>query len=518
MPLRVSFLSVCLFGLVAACAEDAAPGEGADAAAASDMSPASGARDAAAGSGDAGADAARSQVEPVVDAGRAASDAATPPAAGAVRYRSDVEPVTRVEDAMPGTFIPPFETCRAPVDGEPAGMAADGEVCTHAMISACTEPGRWYPDYASCDVVRTQRPFWEAPPANVPREDDPRLGDAAFMTELSWATEQVAACGCTCCHDSRVKDGKVGQWDINRGPIWLDTLSDTGLALFVGLADSSALGAYPAKDNFGFDRDKTGIPTTDTARMQAFLKAEMARRGITEEQASAVPPFGGPIYQNRVMKPTACAGQGVDAQNLVQLAGSQARYVYVQEEGAENPGVPPNQDLPDGTVWRIDVLASAAPLAGTIAYGTTPDGSFQTQPAAESAPALERGKNYKLYVLRDVGLPVINCIFTFGEDLGAPAQPMGTDTDADAGAPTTPSEPGEMMGEACSADAFGAACTTDADCACAAAGYCALMPGQAEGYCTATGCIEDPAVCPSGWSCFDLSAFSSTLPAICMKP
>ena len=69
---------------------------------------------------------------------------------------------------------------------------------------------------------------------------------------------------------------------------------------------------------------------------------------------------------------------------VVQLGAAQARYVYVQDENAENPGVPPNQDLPSGTHWRIDVLPSAAPLAGTIAYGTTPDGSFQVQPAAAS--------------------------------------------------------------------------------------------------------------------------------------
>jgi hypothetical protein len=335
------------------------------------------------------------------------------------------------------------------------------------------------------------------------------------MKELDWVTEQVAACGCTCCHDSRVKDGKVGQWDINRGPIWLDTLSDSGLALFVGLADSSALGAYAATDNFGFDRDLTGIPTTDTERMKAFLQAELERRGMSEEEARAVPPFGGPIYQNRVMEPVPCAGQGVDANGRVQLGAAQARYIYVQDESAENPGVPPNQDLPSGTHWRIDVLPSAAPLAGTIAYGSTPEGSFQVQPAAQSAPELEQGKRYKLYVLRDVGVPVINCTFAFGEDLGepvttAPTAPMAA---PDAGAPFPGGDDA-----ACAGDAFGATCTSDVDCTCAGAGYCALMPGQTAGYCTATGCKEDPSVCPSGWSCFDLSAFSPDLPAFCMRP
>jgi len=491
-PISLCLFCACLVGSVTACDDESARDD-------------SNSADAAVSGGDAAPadkDAEASD--------KASSTLGESAASGTPRYPADVEPVTRVEDAKPGTFIPPFEICREPVKGEPAGMGPNGQVCTHSMISACTEPGRYYPDYASCDVVRTQRPFWEAPPANVPREDDPRLNDPAFMKELEWATEQVAACGCTCCHDSRVGDGKVGQWDINRGPIWLDTLSDPGLALFVGLADSSALGAYPAAENFGFDRDLTGIPTTDTARMKAFLEAELARRGISEEEARAVPPFGGPIYQNRVMEPVPCAGQGVDAQGVVQLGAAQARYIYVQDEDADNPGVPPNQDLPEGTRWRIDVLPSAAPLAGTLQYGTTPNGSFQVQPASQSAPELEAGKRYKLYALRDVGVPVINCIFTYGEELGAPAPtaPTGPASVPDAGPPA----------EACAADAFGAACSTDADCACDAASYCALMPGQTTGYCTAKGCKDDPSVCPSGWSCFDLSAFSQDLPAICMKP
>lgn len=500
--ISLCLLCACLFGTAAACDDETTRESSADAESAGDAAP----RDAAVSGQDA-APADKDASARAGDAGLAESETSAGP-----RYRSQVEPVTSVEQAMPGTFIPPFDNCREPVEGEPAGMGPNGQVCTHTMISACTEPGRYYPDYASCDVVRTQRPFWEVPPANIPREDDPRLNDPAFMKELDWATEQLEACACTCCHDSRVKDGKVGQWDIHRGPIWLDTLSDTGLALFVGLADSSALGAYPAADNFGFDRERTGVPTTDTARMQAFLRAEMERRGLSEEEARAVPPFGGPIYQNRVMKPVQCAGQGVDAMGRVQLADAQARYIYVMDENADNPGVPPNQDLPSGTHWRIDVLASAAPLKGTIAYGTTPEGSFQVQPASQSAPELEPGKRYKLYALRDVGVPVINCTFTFGEALGEPVAnaPTGPAPTPDAGAPAA--------GGACGDEAFGTTCTTDADCGCEAAGYCALMPGQTTGYCTATGCKDDPSVCPSGWSCFDLSAFSATLPAICMKP
>src|SRR5262245_35233752 len=88
----------------------------------------------------------------------------------AVTLRADVAPVERVEDAMPGVFIPPFEDCR------------DG-VCTNVAISGCTEAGRYFPDVASCAVVRTQRPFWPEAPAAEPRADDPRLNDPAFMQE-----------------------------------------------------------------------------------------------------------------------------------------------------------------------------------------------------------------------------------------------------------------------------------------------------------------------------------------------
>jgi len=445
----------------------------------------------------------------------------------AIRYRKDVAPVTSVQSALPGVWIPPYEDCRDPKPGE-TGQGPGGKVCTNVMISACTEPGKYYPDYASCEVVRTQRPFWAAPPASVPREDDPRLGDPAFMTELQWMTQQLEASACTCCHDSQVLDGRVGQWDIHRGPIWLDTLSDTGLALFVGLADSSALGAYPAEQNHGFDRERTGVPTTDTERMQRFLRAEMQRRGISEEQARAVPPFGGPIYTNLSMPSVECAGQGVDSSGRVQLAAAKARYLYVMQEGTKNPGVAPNMDLPEGTLWRIDVLASAAPLAGELAYGSTPEGSFQVQPAAERAPAMERGKRYKLYALTDVGLPSINCNFTFGESLGSATPSMAAAAAGSGGAPW--GYPGELgaggaagspAGSCDAAGEFGKSCKDgqgSSDCPCAPASYCAVMPGQTEGYCTATGCKEDPSVCPSGWSCFDLSAFSPELKPICLKP
>jgi hypothetical protein len=438
-------------------------------------------------------------------------------AAQAVTLRSDIAPITDAAEAKPGVFIPPYVTCQTPHSGD-TGDGPDGQVCTRVAISGCTEPGKYFPDYASCAVVRTQRPFWPEAPAHEPSPDDPRLQDDAFMRELAWMTQQVEASGCSCCHDARQNDGMTGQWDIRHGPIWLDTLSDSGLSLFIGLADSSTLGAYPAADNAGFDRSHTGLPTTDTDRMQAFLRRELDRRGITQAQAAAVPPFGGPIYENRLKRPTPCsaAGHGIDPDLHVQYRGGPARYVYVLADGSDNPGVPPNLDLPEGTLWRLDVLANADALTSGFRYGTTPPGSFQAMPERGKAPALKRGETYQLYVLRDVGLPIANCSFRFGDALLPTA---ADDATRDASTSAWDGGAGYDAGGACTlaggdAEGFGAACTTAPDCSCKA-NYCALMPGQTQGICTLQGCKEDASLCPSDYSCLDLSVFGASLPSIC---
>ncbi len=66
---------------------------------------------------------------------------------------------------------------------------------------------------------------------------------------------------------------------------------------------------------------------------------------------------------------------------------------------------------------------------------------------------------------------------------------------------------------------FGDPCAEQNDCA-APVPYCALQPGQAVGYCTATGCVppEDTDVCPDGWGCMDLSIFAAGEPVICTQP
>jgi hypothetical protein len=140
----------------------------------------------------------------------------------------------------------PFEqVCTEPLAGEPAG-ASDGDVCTWEAISACTEPGREYTDYASCDPVFTQRPYGPYEVAVPSTEDDPRIDDAAYMAELAWVTDEVKACACTCCHSSETApDGPAG-WYIEAGPLWIDTLDDDGLAMLAGWVDSTAFGAFEA--------------------------------------------------------------------------------------------------------------------------------------------------------------------------------------------------------------------------------------------------------------------------------
>lgn len=310
-------------------------------------------------------------------------------------------------------FVQPYRICRAPAEGDPAGHGPDGQVCAWSVISGCTEPGRRFDEDASCADVLTQRPYYAAPNEPQTAADDPRLQDAAYMAEVDWARQQVEACGCVCCHSTRAsKDGAVS-WYVEASPIWLDSITDSGLALMAGYADSSALGAFPPDQNNGFNRTDVGLPTTDVARMATLMKDEYARRGFTPADGRAVTPFGGPIYAQLVYEPQACkAGQGLDEAGNVVWTGGSARYVYVLEGDAANPGVPPNLDQPEGTLWRVEVPFFGDPFASGLPYGQPSSNVVQVSPETGSAPALVPGQTYYLVVLRDVGIPLVRCLFT----------------------------------------------------------------------------------------------------------
>ena len=314
--------------------------------------------------------------------------------------------------AETSVFIPPYQDCRDPLPGEAPGASAGGKVCTQVAISGCTEAGRRFDRYGSCDVVRSQRPYYPLPASPTGSGDDPRLADASWVSEQAWMRSQVEASGCVCCHSDSAKAGASG-WTIDAGPLWLDTVPDKGLAMLAGLVDSTVFGAFPPSENNGFDRSITGMPTTDPERMQLFLMGELERRGVAPETAAQWPPFGGPLADQLTYEPKACGpGEGVDELGRLVWTGGGARYVYVMTEGTANPGVPPNLDLPDGTLWRLDVDPTDPPMASGLVYGQVPAPAAQRYPESGAPATLEPGSTYYLVVLWDVGLPLARCLFT----------------------------------------------------------------------------------------------------------
>lgn len=304
-------------------------------------------------------------------------------------------------------FVQPYETCVMP----PAG---DEEVCTPVIISGCTEPGRKYAEFGACEDVLTQRPYaaYGDPPEVDPA--DPRLADDEYLGELAWVTEQIESCACNCCHTGSVTPNGAGAWDTEAGPLWIDMMTDEGLAMMAGLVDSTSFGAVDPALNNGFDRSVTGTPTTDVERMQNFLVAEYLRRGNAREDAAEIRPFGGPLYAQEQFEPGPCdAGLGVRADGTLEWSGGQARYVYVLDAGTRSPGVPPNRDVPEGTRWLVEVDEATPALACGLDYGQIPEQASQRVPAEGAPEPLVEGETYYLYVLRDVGLPVTRCTFEF---------------------------------------------------------------------------------------------------------
>ena len=312
-------------------------------------------------------------------------------------------------------FQPPVLECVDPLPGEPPGLSADGKVCTWSLISGCTEPGRKFNEYSSCEQVLTQRPYSPLPPAPPPAEPDTRLmDDPAYAAEVAWVTEQVEACACVCCHQTSVTPEGASVWDIEAPGNWINSFSPYGLAFAGGVLDSSLLGAFPAADNNGFDRALTGLPTTDPDRMYNFFVAELIHRGFSVDDFAGSNPTPEIFHQQAIFEPSACAeGEGVAADGTVTWSGGRARYLYVLAEGSDNPGVPPNLDLPAGTLWRIDVPPEGSSLrSGEVRYGEVPAGTAQKAPATGSPPSLVSGATYYLYALADVMVPITRCTFT----------------------------------------------------------------------------------------------------------
>ena len=173
--------------------------------------------------------------------------------------------------------------CSEPRPGEPPGLSEGGLVCTEQSMHGCTEAGRRFDDYVSCESLYDTRGYYPVPVDFETPADDPRLDDAEWMAELDWATEQAEACSCVCCHSTESTPAGPAKWFVEADPIWTDSGSDYTIAFFAGWVDSDRFGSQRPELNNGFDRDTTGIPTTDIQRMKAFLEGEADRRGISEE-------------------------------------------------------------------------------------------------------------------------------------------------------------------------------------------------------------------------------------------
>ena len=192
--------------------------------------------------------------------------------------------------------------------------------------------------------------------------------------------------------------------------------------------------------------------------MIAFFEGELARRGVDRSEVEGSTPSGGPLYTQLVYTPSICEnGEGITRDGIMNWKGRSARYIHVLEAGSSSPGVPPNLDKPDGTLWKLDRLPDATPLPSGIAYGEIPADSIQEIPRAGEPPVLEEGQTYYLYVQADIGSPITRCLFEYPIEA---VQPETADE-------TT----------------WGQSCATDGDCG-GASNYCALQPGATEGYCT----------------------------------
>lgn len=315
------------------------------------------------------------------------------------------------------TFEWPDQVCKDPIPGEPAGKGPNGQVCTWQMISAATEEGRNFEDYASCDKVRTQRPYYAAPTHEGALEADARLGDPAYAGEVDWVKKQINATACVCCHSTKAPEG-TSNWYVDQPGNFLNGFHPRGLAMGAGWIDTVGFGAFAPEQNNGFHRATPATPsetifvTTDQARMRRFFEAELAHRGFQRSDFPAQSYGAGPLDDQRFFTPASCDnGEGVASDGTITWRQGPARYLYVLEAGSSSPGVPPNLDQPEGVRWRFDVPFTGTPvLSGAVKYGVTPEGT--TQKTNGPAPALVSGRQYYLYVLADIATPNTRCLFT----------------------------------------------------------------------------------------------------------
>ena len=344
-------------------------------------------------------------------------------------------PAQEVLDIWAEPYTYPFLEC-FPVEEswsfEPSAYseneAGEKEFCVWQHAQGCVPSGHHYNDYGSCDVaMTTSARFYKFPGFKV-ETDQSVLEDEEWLKESEWVQSEIRACGCTCCHDSREghSDGFATAFDVSAPGVWTDTFTDFGLLTSSGDIDTTLLGGtFDPEVNYGFDRTHQIFPTTDPARMQAFFRGEIERRGLSDEQIQEqidlVPLRFAGLYMAYTEETQACGpGEGMDSDGTIHWSRKGvARYLYVMEEGSDNIGDPPGLDHPEGIIWRVNLPRDEEPWeTGAVTYGKVPTAGIQIVPEAGDAPELELGKRYKLYVVPDYGpFRLVNCNFTYGDAL-----------------------------------------------------------------------------------------------------
>ncbi len=320
----------------------------------------------------------------------------------------------------------PEKVCMDPIEGEPEGLSEGGQVCTWQLVSGVTEEGRNFSDYADCDIIRRQRPYGPAPGNALSAAVDPRMEDSAYVADLDWVRDQVSAASCDCCHSAKAPEG-AAVFDTDFNGNMANQFNDRGIAMAAGWIPTIGFGTFPPEENNGFSRSSPEnpnlsiIPSTDPQRMIAFFEAEAALRGLNKADFAGDTYGAGPLDEQRLYRPEVCsAEEGVAPDGTLRWLPGRARYIYVMEADADSPTVPPNLDLPEGTLWRVDLPADGSPVRSeTVVYGQVPEGMFQVYPESGAPLALEEGKEYYLYVTADILYPISRCVFTFGEEPAA---------------------------------------------------------------------------------------------------
>lgn len=310
-------------------------------------------------------------------------------------------------------FPEPVESCVEPLPGDEPGASEGGQVCQWITMQGCTEPGRSWADYGSCEIPLVQRPYYPVAVRQGAEAPDPRLDDPSYADELAWVKGELSSCSCVCCHSTTSPEGPAN-WYLEAAGNFVNGMFDSGIAQGAGVIDSTVLGDLEPEDNNGFTRLPSVFPSTDPARMQAFFQREFEHRGLVSSDFDPIGTYG-PLTEQDLYQPAACTdGEGVGRDGTVNWSGGAARMVLVLDEGSANPGVPPNRDTPDGTLWRVDATdPTTRMLASGLGYGAVPDQGVQRFPASGAPAALEPGRTYYLYVSADYLQPITRCLFTY---------------------------------------------------------------------------------------------------------